>query len=185
LAGTYLQWTAGGGYTIHQGFRVGVSGFRGPYLDPIVAPLLPTGKTVRNFPASGLGADVQWARGRFSASGELQRFQFDFPNFRTQPSITAGYVELKTQLTPRLFVAGRGGFLYAGKVEDNTGVSADQFAPYIRTYELAAGFWVTRNQLLKGGYEWMRSEGQTGRQTDVLGLQYVVQIHSLGWAFNR
>jgi hypothetical protein len=185
LAGTYLQWTAGGGYTIHQGFRVGLSGFRGPYLDPIVAPLLPVGTTVRNFPASGIGTDVQWAKGRFSASGELQRFQFDFPAFTAQPAITAGYTELKTQLTPRLFVAGRGGFLYAGRVQDKTGVSADQFAPYIRTYEVAAGFWVTRNQLLKGGYEWMRSEGETGRKTDVLGVQYVVQIHSLGWAFNR
>jgi hypothetical protein len=181
--GQYLQWAAGGGYTIHQGLRVGISGFRGPYLDRVVAPLLPAGTTVRDFPASGLGTDVQWARGRFSANAELQRFRFDQPNFVDSPTVTSGYVEMKTVLTPRLYVAGRGAFLYAGHVTDNTGISTDQFAPYIKSYELAAGVWVTRNQLLKGGYEWLRSEGQIGHRTDVFGVEYVVQFHSLAWAF--
>ena len=57
-ANQYAQWTAGGGYTIRQGFRVGVSGFRGPYLDQPLATLLPAGTTVRDFPASAVGADV-------------------------------------------------------------------------------------------------------------------------------
>ena len=39
--GRYHQWSAGAGYTIRQGFRVGVSGFRGPYLDGSIASLLP------------------------------------------------------------------------------------------------------------------------------------------------
>ncbi len=43
----YAQWVLGGGYTILQGFRVGISGFRGPYLSPNVAPLLAR----RNFAA--------------------------------------------------------------------------------------------------------------------------------------
>ena len=29
----YANWTGGAGYTIRQGFRVGVSAYRGPYLD--------------------------------------------------------------------------------------------------------------------------------------------------------
>ncbi len=179
----YLNWTAGGGYTIHQGLRIGVSGFRGPYLDPVVASLLPSGTTVRNFPASGIGADMQWARGRFSVNSELHRFRFDQPNFVDSPTVTSGYVEMKTVITPRLYVAGRGAFLYAGHVTDHAGVSTDQFAPYIRSYELAAGVWITHNQLLKGGYEWLRNEGQIGHRTDVFGVEYVVQIHSLAWAF--
>ena len=65
----YAQWAAGGGFTILQGFRVGVSGFRGPYLDPFLAAWLPAGATVRDFPASGLGVDVQWARGHWSVGG--------------------------------------------------------------------------------------------------------------------
>ena len=66
----YAQWVLGGGYTIRQGLRVGISGFRGPYLSPDVAPVLPAGTSVRMFPASGLGLEVQWARGHWSASGE-------------------------------------------------------------------------------------------------------------------
>ncbi len=52
----YAQWVLGGGYTIRQGWRVGVSGFRGPYLSPDLAALLPAGTSVRSFPASGSGS---------------------------------------------------------------------------------------------------------------------------------
>ncbi len=96
-AGTYAQWTAGAGYTIRQGFRVGVSGFRGPYLDDSLTPLLPAGTTVRSFPASGFGTDAQWARGRWSVNGEFQRFWFDSPNFTVAPSMTSGYAENETR----------------------------------------------------------------------------------------
>jgi hypothetical protein len=36
----HAQWTAGGGYTVIQGLRVGASAFQGPSLDHIVAALL-------------------------------------------------------------------------------------------------------------------------------------------------
>src|SRR4029077_2596374 len=105
--GRYHQWSAGAGYTIHQGFRVGVSGFRGPYLDGSLASVLPAGSNVRSFPASGLGVDVQWAGGRWSVNGEWQKFRFESPNFTVSPSVQSSYLEIKTRLTPRLFVAGR------------------------------------------------------------------------------
>ena len=183
VAAQYLQWTVGGGYTIHPGLRVGASGFRGPYLDRSVAPLLPAGTTIRNFTTSGIGVDAQWARGRWSANGELQRFWFDLPYFVVSPSVTSAYVEVKTVITPRFYVAGRAGFLYSGRVVDNSSISAQQFAPYLQAYELAAGYWIARNQLLKGGYEWMRSEGQVGDKTNILGFEYVVQIHPPAWIF--
>jgi hypothetical protein len=183
--GHYLQWTAGGGYSIRQGFRVGFSGFRGPYLEPEAASFLPAGTTARDFPASGLGTDVQWARGHWSAAGELHRFRFDSPNFAVPPSILSGYLDVKRVLTPRLYLAGRAGFLNPGRVVDKTGVSANEFAKYLRSYELSVGFWLARNQLLKGSYEWLRTEGRSGRRTDVLGFQYVVTLHPIAWAFNR
>jgi hypothetical protein len=92
-------------------------------------------------------------------------------------------VEAKTVLTPRFYVAGRAGFLLPGRVVDNSGVSSDQFAKYLQSYELAGGCWIARNQLLKGSYEWMHSQGSSGTRTNVLGFQYVVQFHSLAWAF--
>ena len=182
-AGTYAQWTAGAGYTIRQGFRVGVSGFRGPYLDHSLTPLLPTGTTVRSFPASGFGADAQWARGRWSINGEFQRFWFDSPNFAVSPSMTSGYFETKRVLTPRLYLAMRAGWLASGSVLDKSGVSANQFSPTLQSYEFGAGSWLGRNELIKASYEILHAEGSSGTRDNVLGFQFVVRVNSLAWAF--
>jgi hypothetical protein len=180
----YAQWTAGGGYTIRQGFRVGISGFRGPYLAPQLAPLLPAGTTVRDFPASGLGLDVQWAVGHWSASGEWQRFQFDSPGFTKAPSVISTYAEVKRILTPRLDIAGRVGWLKPGGAADAMGASTDQFSPSIASYELGAGCWLNRHQLLKASYEWLRIEHLSGTRTNVLGVQFVTTFHALDQAFH-
>ena len=127
---------------------------------------------------------MQWAKGHWSASAELQHFRFDLPWFRVSPSVTSGYVEMKRVISPRLYLAGRAGFLYSGRVVDEDGISVDQFAPYLESYEFAAGFWVSRNQLLKGGYEWLKTQGVSGTKADVLGVQYVVTLHSLAWALH-
>lgn len=182
-AGKFAQWAAGGGYTVRQGFRVGVSGFRGPYLDDRLTPLLPAGTTLRSFPASAIGTDVQWARGRWSLSGELQRFWFDSPNFTVAPSIASGYAEVKRVLTPRFYLATRAGWLTGGSVVDKSGVSANQFASTLQSYEFAAGTWLGRNELLKASYEWLHPQGSTGTRDNVLGFEFVVRVNSLGWAF--
>jgi hypothetical protein len=179
----YLQWTAGAGYTIRQGTRIGVSAFRGPYLDRAVASLLPTGTSVRDFPATGIGVDGQWARGRWSVNAEWQRFQFDLPNFVVFPSTTAGYGEAKSVITPRLYLAGRVGYLKNGRVTDTTLVSAPQYAPTLTSFELGAGVWLRRNLLLKGSYGWLHSEGETGGENNIFGFQLVANIHALNWAF--
>ncbi len=180
----YAQWVAGGGYTIVQGWRVGVSGFRGPYLSPDVAPLLPAGSTVRSFPASGLGLEMQWARGHWSASGEWQRFQYDLPGFTGAPSVSSTYGEGKRIITPRLYVAGRVGWLKPGGAADMTGASTSQFSPWIASYELGAGWWLNRHQLLKASYEWLKIEHLGGTQTNVLGVQFVTTFHAIDQAFH-
>jgi hypothetical protein len=179
----YVQWSAGGGYTIRQGFRVGVSGFRGPYLDPSVASLLPARTTVRDFPASGIGAEAQWALGHWSATGEWQRFQFDSPNFTRSPSVTSTYAEVKRMLTPRFYVAGRAAWLRPGGATDTTGVATDQFGSSMASYELGAGYWLNRHQLLKTSYEWLNIEHLTGTRANVVGFQLVTTFHALDRAF--
>lgn len=178
-----LQWTAGAGYSIRQGFRVGVSGFRGPYLEPSLAPLLPAGSSLRDFPASGIGVDAQWARGHWNTTGEWQRFHFDSPNFVLAPSIDAGYVEVKRILTPRYYVAGRLGYLDTGSVLDRSGVAAGSFGALMHSYELGGGAWLNRSMLIKASYSWLRPEGSSGSRLDIFGVQFVATIKSLGWAF--
>ena len=183
--GEYAQWEAGAGYTIRQGFRVGFSAFRGPFLNASLIPFLPAGATLRSYPASALGIDVQWARGRWSALGEWQRFQYDFPNFTQAPSVMSTYGELKAVVTPRFFLAGRVGLMNPGGAADKTGVSTSQFAPSIASYELAAGSWINRHQLLKASYEWLRIENVPGTKFNVLGFQFVTTFHAYDRVFHQ
>ena len=179
----YAQWVLGGGYTIRQGLRVGISGFRGPHLSPDVAPVLGAGTSVRMFPASGLGLEAQWARGHWSASGEWQRFQYDLPGFTQAPSVISTYAEAKRTLTPRLYLAGRAGWLKPGGAADTTGASTNQFSPSIASYELAGGWWLNRHQLLKASYEWLRIQYLPRTQTNVLGVEFVTTFHAVDQAF--
>ncbi|MFN8007774.1 MAG: hypothetical protein U0V70_12240 [Terriglobia bacterium] len=116
----HVQWTVGSGYTIQQGFRVGFSAFRGPYLEKTVRPWLPMGVDVADFPATAIGVDVEWARGRWSILGEWQRFQFNYPLFTTSPAAAYGYVETKTIINPRFYAAMRLGYENHNQVADIT-----------------------------------------------------------------
>ena len=176
------QWTAGAGYSLVQGFRVGFSAYRGPFLDHSVAGFLPAGHSVRDFPATGAGLDAQWARGRWSTTGEWQWFHFDYPNFLHPPTSTFGYAEVKAVLNPRTYLAVRAGYQRNSRVEDAYQWSTESFAPNVQSYEFAVGFRPNRWQLLKIGYEWLRGEEITGTRDNVLGVQLVTSIQTLSKA---
>ena len=181
---SYAQWTAGAGYTIRQGMRIGASAFRGPYLDRAVASFLPAGTGVRDFPATGIGVDGQWARGRWSVNAEWQRFQYDLPNFLVSPSTAAAYAEAKSVIIPRLYLAGRVGYLKNGSVTDSTMISAPHYAPNVSSLELGAGIWIRPNVLVKTSYEWLEISGLSSSRYDVAGMQVVANFHALNWAFH-
>jgi hypothetical protein len=130
-----------------------------------------------------MGVDGQWARGRLSATGEWQHFRFDAPNFVVPPQFSSGYAELKARLTPRLYAAGRVGYLSTGMVLDTQGVSASSFASTLRATELGVGCWLQPHLLLKVSYEWMQSAGQTGSRYNVLGMQLVASFRPIQWAW--
>ena len=175
----HAQWTAGGGYTIWQGFRVGISAFRGPFLERNLAELLPADKTVRDYPAQAIGADVQWARGRLSANFEWFRVTFPYPRLLTQATVQSTYGELKAILHPRWYAAARASWQVHNHVQDSKGVSPLPFQPNLQAYEVAVGFRPNRLQLLKVGYEWLHETGESGTQYNVLGLQLVTSLDAL------
>lgn len=150
----YLQWTAGGGYSFHDGLHLGVSAFRGPYLDRILDPWLPAGANIRNFAASGKGIDAEWSSGPWSVTGEWQHFHFDLPGFFVSPSESAGYFQIKRIISPRVYLAARASAEHFGRIQDTYGVIANQFAGPLQIYEVTFGCRLNRHQVLKIGSNW-------------------------------
>jgi hypothetical protein len=148
------QWTAGAGYTLPAGVHVGVSGFRGPYLDRALTPSLPVRRTIRDFPASGAGIDAEWSYGPWSTEGEWQHFRFDLPGFPVSPSENAAYGQLKRILSPRAFCAVRVTAQRFGRIQDTFGATAKQYQAPQYIDELSLGYRLKRQQLLKIGFSW-------------------------------
>jgi len=152
--GQFAQWTAGAGYTLPGGLHLGVSGFRGPYLDHTLAALLPSGTTIRDYPASAAGLDAEWSRGAWSLQGEWQQYHFALPGFAVSPSENGAYGQAKWIVSPRLFLAMRASALHFGRMQDSSGHSANLFAAPQQVYEVSAGYRLNRRQLLKFGGSW-------------------------------
>jgi hypothetical protein len=182
-SGQHPQWTAGGGYTIVQGFRVGMSAYRGPWLNDALDDSYPQGYSATDFPATALGADVQWARGYWSASGEWDRFVFDYPNFTVAPTLSFGYVEMKRIISPRWYAALRTGYQLNNYPVYWSVRSASTFLPNRQAYEVAFGYRPNRLMLLKAGYEVMNVHGVPPGQDNVFGVQFITSINSLSKAF--
>jgi hypothetical protein len=160
----YGNWAAGAGYTIRQGLRVGVSGYRGPYLDRKYAFYYPGEASPNKLPARAIGVDGNWAHGHTSAFVEMSRFVMPYtliPNFRE----TAGYAEVRQVLTPRWFVAGR----YSLTSNSATG--------RINVFEAAAGFRPDRFQLLKFGYEEEHYGSGSGQNDNAMAVQFITTFH--------
>jgi hypothetical protein len=160
----YGNWAGGAGYTIRQGFRVGVSAYRGPYLDRHYEYFLPGEANPNTLRASALGLDVNWARGHTSAQGEWQKFVMPYteiPTFREW----AGYGEVKRVLSPRWYIALRNGYSSAGS-------TGKQMA-----LETAAGFRPNRFQLIKLGYEYEHYSTGAERNDNTLAIQFITMLH--------
>lgn len=160
----YGNWAGGAGYTILQGFRVGLDGYRGPYLDRQYAYFFPGEKNPSTLPATGLGVDAGWSRGHTSIQFEEDRFVLPYtviPTFRE----SAGYLELRQTLTPRWYLAFRPGYTAANEGGD------------VRCWEMAAGFRPNRFQLIKVDYEIEHyTEGAPTNQS-TLAVQWVTTFH--------
>jgi hypothetical protein len=160
----YGNWAGGAGCTIRQGFRVGVSGYRGPYLDRKYLYFYPGESNPNMLPARALGFDVNWTHGHTSALAEMQKFVMPYsaiPTFRE----TAGYGEFRRTLNPRWYLAIRAGYSSAN-------ASGKQ-----QTLETAAGFRPNRLQLIKVGYEYEHYSTGTQRNDNALAIQFITTLH--------
>jgi len=160
----YGNWAGGAGFMIKQGFRMGVSGYRGPYLDRKYPYFFPGEANPNTLPAHALGVDSNWAHGHTSAQVELQKFVMPYkliPTFRE----SAGYGEFKQVLSPRWFAAVRYGF---------TTTSA---TARMQTVETGAGFRPARCQLIKVVYEMKHYNTSSEPTSKTLVIQFVATLH--------
>lgn len=165
----YGTWVSGIGYTLKQGFRIGLSSYRGAYLDR-QSPFFFQGElNPKNLPATALGADLQYGRGPWSAQAELQEFIFSYhviPTFRQQ----TGYVELKRTLSPRSYLAARVGYMRAN------------LASPVQVWETAIGFRPNRLQVIKIAYEVFQGPAIRGTLSNTFAVQLVTTVPSIAVA---
>jgi hypothetical protein len=162
----YANWAGGTGYTIHQGFRIGVSGYRGPYLDKNYESNYSWWVSPRKLPARGLGLDSSFARNHTNVQVEVQKFVMPNTGVRTYVEWDS-YAELKQTLSARWYVAlrplmSRGSWDYRA-----------------RSGEIAAGFSPNRFQLLKIDYELSHNNQATPKNENTFAIQLVT---TLGWS---
>jgi hypothetical protein len=162
----YGNWAGGGGYTVRQGLRVGVSSYYGPYLYRTFPYFFAGEANPNTLPAHAVGADVQFAHGQWYTNGEIQQFVFPYKAIPTA-RVQAGYLEVKRVLTPRWYVAAR------------TGYDHSAFRR-MESFEFAAGFRPGANQLIKVDYELDREGGEN---QGTLAVQFVTTVHPLSIAF--
>ena len=163
----YPNWTGGAGYTIRQGFRVGVSAYRGPYLDRQYQFYFPGEAPPRDLPATGYGLDVQWGHGPWNVYGEISHFQFTYKKIRDF-NMHTGYGEVRRVLNPRWYAAARVGY------------TRPLGYPGSEVYEMAVGFRPNPNQVLKFGYT---AEPYSGSTTDhAVTIQFVTSFRAFGFA---
>jgi hypothetical protein len=164
----YGNWTGGAGFTIMQGLRLGVSGYRGPYADRNYPFYKAREGRPRDLPGSAAGLDVQWGRGHWNVRGELQWFVMTYgidPTFHEH----TGYVEVQRELSPRWYVAGRFGYLTA------------DYIGHGQVVEAVAGYRPGAGQIIKLSYETAHSEFPSAPDR-TLAIQFVTTIHPLAFA---
>ena len=161
----YGNWAGGAGLTVRQGFRVGVSGYRGPYLARNYPYFFPGEANPNTLPAHAVGVDSEWARGHWNLQGEFQRFVMPYaavPTFRED----AGYLEARRVLHPRWYVAAR------------TGYTSASFGGTSERFEFAGGFRPGRFELIKADYELDHHNQGSVTLDHTFTVQFVATLHA-------
>ena len=115
-------------------------------------------------PAYALGGDLDWVRHHTGVRAEAQKFVMPYhmiPTFRE----SAGYLEFAQVLSPRWYVAARGGF------------SNSNSSGKARNLETAAGYRPNRHQLVKISYEFERYSSGAYPHENTLAVQLVTNFH--------
>ena len=164
----YGAWTAGVGLTVHQGFRIGASAYRGPYLDHQSQFYRPGEADPHALPGTGAGLETQWGYGHWNIHGEYQTFVMTYLKTRTFHE-RAAYAEAERDLNARWYLAARYGYLTSTYLYES------------QTLETAVGYRPSAGQIVKVSYEFGHNSG-ANLPNRTLAVQYVMAIRPLSFA---
>ena len=167
----YGSYTAGAGYTIVQGFRVGASVNRGAYLHRQHRFFFPGEARPKDLPSTAFAIDVQYGRGPWNLFAEWQHNKREYkaiPNFVQK----TGYAEVRRVLHPRWYVAGRFDYERASAY------------PGREVVDMVIGFRPNRHQLLKVGYAVAHGPAIRGSLGNVVSVQLVTTLRPLSIALD-
>lgn len=150
------QFVAGGGFTLAPGFRVGAGFANGRYRSARDLATLPKNSAVEGplRPANAMifNVEAEAAFGHTTINGEWIRDRFETVG---APAVARGFrVEAVRTLTPRLFAATRG-----IRVSSPAFTRAGRQRQVMSTIEASAGYRLSQDISLRGGYEATREFG--------------------------
>jgi hypothetical protein len=161
------QWLGRVGVAPLTGLRVGVSGAHGPWLtDPLPdgTGQLPYSDDPGAFDQSALGIDFEYLRGPLALYSEWFALRFETPLVAEDLDALGGFVEARVDVAPGWYVAGRYGGLFFSDV--TVAATAAPWSPEVRRSELAVGYRVSREMLLK--LDWQRTSQSAAQFTQNL-----------------
>ncbi|MEM7414958.1 MAG: hypothetical protein AAF389_05630 [Gemmatimonadota bacterium] len=167
------SWMARVGLTPAAGLRVGVSASEGPFLSaptPDENGDLPYTAETNSFDQSLLGVDVEFLRGPFAIHAEVHASRWETPLVDDALDLTSGFVEVRYDISPRWYAAGRVGTMRFGEIAPNGGGNALPWDADLNRTEFALGYRASRGVLIKADWQRTRTVG-TGFTQNLFATQ--------------
>ncbi|MEO8681374.1 MAG: hypothetical protein ABI665_20155 [Vicinamibacterales bacterium] len=154
--------------------NVGVSVSDSAWLDQSLDPALPAGRSIDGKRQRAVGGDAEFSSGPFLMRGEVIRSTWTVPAV-SAPVIggplvaTSKLLEGRVKVVPGLYLALRGERLDFNTLTGTARSTSWEAATW--RIEGGAGFSITRNILLKGGWQRNRRDGGRVRQDSLVTAQ--------------
>jgi len=163
------------GYRPDASWKFGVSLSQGPYLTEDAEPFLPLDVERSDLAHTLIGMDVRWAHHDWIISGELIHSSYETLTAGDLDSLT-WYLQARWKAAPGLWVAGRISQTLNNDITAPDG-SRVPWTPDLFRSEIAVGWRVTPDILLKGQYSYTQaSGGLPGPSKHLFGVGF-------GWRF--
>jgi hypothetical protein len=155
---------------------LGASAARGEFLDKVLESELPAGRRLEEGVQRSIGVDAEYSEGRFLARTEVIRSRWTLPVALTgtvpEPlDLTSFLVEGRYRILPGVQVAARAEHLSFDRIPVPGGM--ERWEAPVKRFEIALGYSVTRNFMVKTS--WQRNFREGGRiREESLGAVQVV-----------